>query len=430
LVIVIPLKFRIWDFCFLTGAVVKIFYVLLILLAITRFFGEIAVRLKQPAVVGELLSGILLGVLVSRYSAVFPILSGLNDNEVFAAITNLGVFFLMLLAGIEMHPRKLLHGSAEAFSVACGGMVLPLGLGLLIGWFFLPASNFRFAQMMFLGVTLAVTAVPIAVKVLMELNKLNTRIGQITVSAALFDDVLNLLLLAVLTALMSKNQAIDALGLMKLSGEIILFFVITAGVGLYVLPSLEKLATHLLQDESEFAVILLIALGFAVLAEELELHFIIGAFAAGLFFTKRSMTPQLYDSIKTKIAGLTNGFLAPIFFASIGLQLDAKALTAVPGFLALLVIVAMLGKLIGAGLPAKWIGLSRREAIEVGISMSARGVVMLIVADIALRAGLFEQPVPAPPIVAHMFSAIVMVAIITTLLTPIILRQLLKRSHE
>ena len=374
----------------------EILYVLLILLAITRFFGEIAVRLKQPPLVGELISGVLLGILVNHYSTAFPILAGLTEDKVFTAITNLGVFFLMLFAGIEMHPRKLFSGSAGSFSVALGGMVVPLGLGLLMGWVFLPTSSLRFAQMMFLGVALAVTAVPVAVKVLMELNKLNTRMGQITVAAALFDDVLNLLLLAVLTALIHKGQSIDTLGLLKLSGKILLFFAITAGFGLYLLPRLERLVKHLLHDESEFAVLLLIALGFAVLAEELELHFIIGAFIAGLFFTKRSITPQLYDSINNKIAGVTNGFLAPIFFASIGLQLDAKALTAVPGFLALLAVVAMLGKLVGAGLPAKLIGFSNREATEIGISMSARGVVMLIVADIALRAGLFEQPAPAP----------------------------------
>jgi Kef-type K+ transport system membrane component KefB len=409
---------------------VEIFYVLLILLAITRFFGEIAVRLRQPAVVGQLISGIFLGMLVHHYSTAFPILSGLTDDEVFTAITNLGVFFLMLLAGIEMHPRKLLKGSAGSFSVALGGMGVPLALGLLIGWVFLPPSNLRFAQMMFLGVALAVTAVPVAVKVLMELDKLNTRMGQITVSAALFDDVLNLLLLAVLTALISKGQSIDTVGLLQLSGQIALFFVITIGVGLYLLPKLERLAGQLLQEESEFATLLLVALSFALLAEELKLHFIIGAFAAGLFFTKRSSTTRLYENIKKKIAGLTNGFLAPIFFASIGFQLDAKALAAIPGFLALLVLVALLGKLVGAGLPAKWIGLSSREAMEVGISMSARGVVMLIVADIALRAGLFEQPSPAPPVVAHMFSAVVMVAIITTLLTPIILRRLVQRSYE
>jgi Kef-type K+ transport system membrane component KefB len=409
---------------------VEILYVLLMLLAVTRFFGEIAVRLRQPALVGELVSGIILGMLVTRYSGAFPVLSRLTEDEVFTAITNLGVFFLMLLAGIEMHPRKLLEGSAGSFSVAVGGMVLPLGLGLLIGWLFLPVSSLRSAQIMFLGVALSVTAVPVAVKILMELNKLNTRMGQITVSAALFDDVLNLLLLAVLTAVIPQSRAMNTLGLVKLGGEIILFFLLTAGVGFFLLPKLERLVKHLLHDESEFAVLLLIALGFAVLAEELELHFIIGAFVAGLFFTKRSITPELYDSIKNKVAGLTNGFLAPIFFASIGLQLDAGALTSVPGFLALLVIVAMLGKLLGAGLPAKWLGLGSREAIQIGISMSARGVVMLIVADIALRAGLFEQPSPTPPIVANMFSTIVMVAIITTLLTPILLRRLVNKGHK
>jgi Kef-type K+ transport system membrane component KefB len=109
----------IWNSCFIWGAIVEILYVLLILLAITRFFGEVAVRLRQPPLVGELISGILLGMLVNRYSTAFPILSGLTDNEVFTAITDLGVFFLMLFAGIEMHPRKLLTGAANWLAPDC-----------------------------------------------------------------------------------------------------------------------------------------------------------------------------------------------------------------------------------------------------------------------------------------------------------------------
>ena len=117
--------------------------------------------------------------------------------------------------------------------------------------------------------------------------------------------------------------------------------------------------------------------------------------------------------------------MAPLFFASIGLHLDAAAMFNVPLFVFLLVLIAILGKLIGAGLPAYWSGLDRRDALGVGTGMSARGAVELIIADIALRAGLFNHPDPTPDIVNYMFSAVVLMALITTLVTPVALQRIL-----
>lgn len=157
---------------------------------------------------------------------------------------------------------------------------------------------------------------------------------------------------------------------------------------------------------------------------------IIGAFMAGLFFERRMVGNQTYDRVKTKISGTTNGFLAPVFFASIGLQLSFDAVTATPLFLVIFVVVAVLVKVIGTSLPAYWLGLSKVEAASVGFGMCARGAVELIIADIALKAGLFSQPSPTPVIVEALFSAVVLMSVFTTLLAPIALRLIMASADS
>jgi Kef-type K+ transport system membrane component KefB len=178
-------------------------------------------------------------------------------------------------------------------------------------------------------------------------------------------------------------------------------------------------------DELEFSFFIIVALIFANLAELLGMHFILGAFIAGLFFGRRTIDSQVYDDVKGRVSGITTGFLAPIFFASIGLHLNLGAVTGIPLFLAILIVIAFLTKLIGASVPAAIMGLNRRDSLMVGVAMSGRGAVELIIADIALRAGLFSKPEPVPPVIDHMFSAIVLVAILTTLMVPVGLRLIL-----
>ena len=406
----------------------EIFYVLLILLVITRAFGELAVRFQQPALVGELLSGILLGAIIKLSPSSFPIMNSLTENEIFTAITDLGIFFLMLMAGLEMHPKAIAEKSKGALSIAIGGLIIPLLVGFLVGWFYLPQSDYRLAQILFIGTALAITAVPVAVKVLMDLGKLDSTAGKMIVSAAIVDDILGLLLLAVLTAVVRTGQLPHWTGLLQLSGQILLFLVIVTGIGLFILPRLERVIGKSVIEEFEFSALLAVAFGFAVLAEALHMHFILGAFAAGLFFTKRTMDDQVFKGVQDRVSGITTGFLAPVFFASIGLHLDVAAFANIPMFLLILIVAAVGCKLVGAGAIARWVGLSGKDSLIVGIGMSGRGAVELIIADIALRAGLFSQPDPTPPIVANLFSAIVIMAVVTTLITPIGLRFIMSRE--
>lgn len=406
----------------------EILYVLLVLLIATRLLGEIAVRLGQPALVGELLAGVLIGLAVAQESRSLPVLASLPESAVFNAITDLGIFFLMLMAGLELKPSKLAQASGSAVLVAVGGLMLPLAMGTGLGLAILPASELRTAQSLFLGVALSITAVPVSVGVLLSLGRLDTPMGRLIVSAAIFDDVLSLVLLALLTAVLRTGSIPDVVSLLWLLGQIGLFFAVVVPAGRYALPWLGRRIVHFREPEFELSFLVLAGLAFAVFAEALSMHFLIGAFLAGLFFVHRTIGQQTYEDVFNKVSGLTHGFFAPVFFASIGLHLDGSALREAPGFVAALLLVATLGKVVGAGLPARLAGLSGRDALAVGMGMNARGAVELIVADVALRAGLFSSPDPPPALVTSMYSAVVVTAVVTTLGTPLALRWLYRRE--
>jgi Kef-type K+ transport system membrane component KefB len=302
-------------------------------------------------------------------------------------------------------------------------MVLPMALGIGLGWAFLPDSDAFLAQSLFLGTALSITAVPATVRILMDLGMLESRSGQTIVSAAVFDDILSLILLAWLTALIGAEPGSGfALGPLLL--KVLVFFAITTVIGVFVYPLGGRLMRRIKQREFEFSALLVGGLAFSVLAELLDLHFIVGAFMAGLFFGRKTIDELAYDDVRSKVSAMTFGFLAPIFFASVGLNLDFSAVLAVPAFLVWLLLAAFVGKLIGAGVAARWVGLTRQEAAAVGVGMSARGAVELVIADIALEAGLFEVVPGTAPVVEHIFSAVVIMAVLTTLVTPLLLKRI------
>ncbi len=407
-----------------------LFYILLILLLISRTFGAVAHQLGQPGLVGELIAGIAIGLVL--HGTGLDLLEGgaLVDNPVFIALTDLGIFFLMLMAGLELRPEELREASVSAFVIAVAGMIVPLAAGFGLGWWLLPASDVRFAQAPFLGTALAVTAVPVAARVLLDLGRLDSPVGRAIISAAVVDDVLSLILLSVLTGLLQTGALLDPAGLGLLAGKTALFFLVAWLIGRYLIPPVGRAIGRVGVEEVEISTVLVIGFAYAWLAELVGLHFIVGAFLAGLYVRRRTIGPSTYDEVKKRITGLTYGFLAPLFFVSIGLHVAPAALVEVPLFALALTVLAFLAKLIGAGVPAGLAGYGRADALAIGIGMSGRGAVELIIADIALRAGLFSEPEPVPPIVANLFSAVVIMAIVTTIATPLLLRPIFSRGGE
>jgi Kef-type K+ transport system membrane component KefB len=403
----------------------EILYLILALLVVTRVFAEFAERANLPAIVGELVAGVALGFVLQGSYEPIAVLSSACESETFIALASLGMFFLMLLAGIRMEPLDFARTSKLAIGVALGGMIVPVGAGLLLGLAVLPDSPYKLVQSLFLGTALAITAVPVAVRIFMDLGQLDSPVGRTVIAAALWDDLLSLFLLALLVAAIG-GQASDVDQLQAaflLLGNVLAYFAIAIPVGLYIFPLVGKYLRHLHFPEVDFTMLLIAALAYAVFAQLMGLHFIIGAFVAGMFFHPNVVDKHVYERVEQQMSGITRGFLAPIFFVSVGLYLDFSAIVKVPGFVTVLILIAFVSKLIGSGLPAYWIGHSKREALMVGIGMSGRGAVELIVAGVALEAGLFLQPYPTPPIVESLFSAIVLMALVTTIATPILLHR-------
>jgi Kef-type K+ transport system membrane component KefB len=408
----------------------ELLYVLLVLLVVTRACSELAVRLHQPALVGELMGGVLIGVAASAWLSEGSAIVELGSDETFQGVLDLSVFFLMLLAGVETRPSDLAKASKSGLPIAIAGMLVPLVLGFFLGWWWLPASQWKFPQSLFIGVALAVTAVPVAVKVLMDLGTLRSKVGQVVIAAAVIDDVLSLILLAMLTALIEVEEVLTLGAIAEILARVALFMSAAWFIGRFVLVRVGKLVRKLELEYAEFSLLVIFGLAMAVLAEVLEMHFLIGAFAAGVLFTRHVVGDPAYRKLVEQTEALTLGFLAPVFFASIGIHLNLGAVLGAPLFLLLLLLFATMGKVLGAGVAASLCGFDRRSSLAIGSAMNARGAVEIIIADIALRAGLFDHPDPAPPAVQYLFSAVVMMAIVTTLATPVALRRLLRGHVE
>jgi len=402
----------------------ELLIVILIVVIVARFAGELMERAGYMALLGELLAGVVLGVFIAY--GPFPHLDRFVDNEVFKAIASLGMLFLMLVTGMEMDVKELAKASKVGLLVAVGGVALPLGLGYVLGLVFLPESGYKVVQSLFLGVALSITAVPVLSRVLIELKQIHTKLGHTIMNAAIMDDILGLILLTVLTTMIVAGGAPSAGEFGLLIAKVVGFFVLALAIGQFLMPYLGRRLHKLKSKEIEFTIALAIALTFGFAAEYAGMHFIIGALIAGMFLRGGTFGAEVVADLESKFSGITLGFLAPIFFVSIGMHVDLSALGTAPLFVLALLVAAIAGKVLGCGIPARLAGFSTRESLFIGVGMNGRGAVEIIVAAVALEAGLFTHPAPTPPLVTAIFSSIVIVAIVTTIMVPLGLKPLLK----
>lgn len=405
----------------------EILVVILIIVGSARLGGELMERLGLPGLLGELLVGVLLGFLLLTVPGKTMEILKIQEDPFFRGLLDVAIFFLMFMAGLEVRLRDVVQASRIGIPVAIGGVVFPLLLGLWVGWIFIPPSQYKFAQCLFLGVALAITAIPVSVRALMDLGHLRSRVGTTIINAAVIDDIIGIVLLGFLTTFLSVGSVPSASSALLMLGRPVLFFGIAVPVALYVVPFIDQRLPSAKSAELHFTVGMCFGLAMAILAELLGMHFMIGAFVAGLLLSEWTIhSKTVLEDLKEKMSGVTLGFLAPIFFVSIGLHLDLSAFNEALWFTIYLLAAAIAGKVLGSGLLARLAGVTWRESIAIGVGMNGRGAVELVVASVALEAGLFTQPVPPPPVVSAMFSAVVIIAIITTLMTPIGLRVLLR----
>ena len=366
--------------------------------------GWISQQLRQPAVLGELLAGLILGPSIINFMHLPPFTDRAVEETVLH-LAELGVICLMFIAGLEIDLGDMLKAGRVSTLAGVIGVIVPLALGTATAGLFGYAGN----AALFIGIILTATSVSISAQTLMELRMLRRREGLALLGAAVIDDVLVILILSLFTAFATGAGSVGEIAgvLIKMIG----YLAVAAALGAFVVPRLAHWVHRQPISEGLTAIVLVTAMAFAWAAEEVGgLAAITGAFIAGVGLSRS----PLRDDIERGLRSITYGFLVPIFFVSIGLRADVRAIgpADVP-FACVIAIVAILSKVIGCGLGAYWGGFSRREALRVGVGMISRGEVGLIVAAVGIQLQL---------ITASTFAIVVIVALVTTLITPALLR--------
>ena len=376
-----------------------------VVLIVAKLAGELASHWDQPPVLGQLLGGLLLGVCLSFVDNA-PLRAAGTE---LGSLANLGVVLLMFLAGLETDWDQLRATGKAAFVAASFGVVVPLigGFALAV-WFGLPTI-----EALFVGVIMTATSVSITAQTLMEMGSLQTVEGATVLGAAVIDDVIGLVVFSLVVALTSSGAEQSNLG--WLAAYLLLFFVASATVAPWLISRLLLLAERLRGAEALLAIALAIGLLYGVAAERAGLAAITGAYVAGLLINRRNAYPEITE--RTKV--LAYGLFVPVFLVKTGMDAHLEALGTALVFVLATTVMAVAAKILGCGIGARMCGLSPQQSLVVGVGMISRGEVALVVATLALASGAISQAV---------FGATVVVVVATTLVTPPLLRLVLRRA--
>jgi len=396
-----------------------------LLLLVGRLMGEAAQRIGQPAVMGQLVGGLLLGPSLfgwlwpAAQHAIFP--GGAEQKSMIQAVAQLGVLMLLLLTGMETDLQLVRRVGRAAVTVAAAGVAVPFACGFALGEFLpaalLPNPDARLVTAIFLGTALSISSVKIVAMVVREMNFMRRDLGQIIVAAAILEDTIGWVIIAVAFGLASAGT-IDIWTVGRAIIGTGLFMAVSFTIGRRVVFRLIRWANDNFQ--SEFPVIttiLVIMVAMALTTQLIGVNTVLGAFVAGILIGE---SPILTRHIEEQLRGLIVALFMPVFFGLSGLSADLTVLRhANLALLAVgLILIASIGKFAGAFVGGKLGGLSRAESLALGCGMNARGSTEVIVASIGLSIGVLNQ---------NLFTLIVTMAVVTTMAMPAMLRWALKR---
>ncbi|MCQ6560025.1 cation:proton antiporter [Paenibacillus mendelii] len=372
---------------------VMFYLTILIIILATKLAGDLSVRIGQPAVVGKLLIGIIIGP---------AMLGWVTNSTIIDELSEIGVLMLMFMAGLETNMDDLKRSFKSSLAVATGGIILPFLGGYLIGL----AIGMETSHSVFLGLLLSATSVSISVQSLKDLGLLKSRESTTILGAAILDDILVVVLLAFVMSIFGGQDVNLAL----VVGKKFVFFLL---VGLFIWQGIKwvmRWLAPLRVTESVISAGLIVCFFLAYVAEQFGVAGIIGAFAAGLAISQTNYK----EEVEHKLEPIAYTIFVPIFFVSVGFSVSFKGIGDQIWLLIVITIVAILTKLVGSGIGARLTGFSTRSSIGIGSGMVSRGEVALIIATIGLQAGLLEQ---------KYFTVLVIAVIITTLVTPFLLKK-------
>lgn len=384
---------------------------LAIIMISTKILGLFTRKIHMPAVVGALVAGVILG------PSCLNLITLTGDTGIFLEqMAEIGVILLMFNAGLETDLSELKKNGVASFVTALIGVIVPL-LGGFLGYAFFFHTDFsdydEVLKAVFVGVVLTATSVSITVETLREMGKLKGKVGTTILGAAVIDDIIGIIVLTIVTSL--KDTSVSPITVVL---KIVLYFVFIA-VLIFVLTKLKVFVEE--QDEKRRTAIICVALCF-ILSYISEEYFgiadITGAYFAGLMLCTMKVGP--YVARRCEIPSYL--IFSPVFFASVGLKVTLGGMDAsIWIFAIILLVIAILSKVVGCGLGAKICGCTGKEAFQVGIGMISRGEVALIVAQKGYASGMLDDV---------LFAPIVLVVIVTTLITPILLKLVMKDNDS
>lgn len=367
-----------------------------VMIIAVKLLGDLAVRVGQPSVLGKLLAGVLIG------PAVLGFVEPSAWVEVFAEI---GVLLLMFLAGLETDLKGLNENRVSSLAVAAGGILVPLAGGYAVGLWL----GLEYGHAIFLGLLLSATSVSISVQTFRELGKLSSREAVTVLGAAIADDILVVIGLAVVLGLLTTS----GVSLFQVVGLMAAFAVLAVLMVWKGIPLLLRLSARLSITEPVLSVGMVIVLLMAVAAEYSGMAGIIGAFAAGLAVSRT----EFKEKVERGVEPIAYSVFVPVFFVSIGLYVSFDGLSAQWVPLLVLAVLAVLSKMIGSGLGARMTGFGARSSLVIGSGMVSRGEVALIIAAIGLGNGLVPE---------ELYTTFILVIVFTTVAAPPLLKWSLK----
>lgn len=388
----------------------QLFISVVIILVATRLLGEFSQRLRLPPLVGELAAGIIIGPYVLKL---------ITPDQSLNVISDLGVFFLMLLAGLQMDPREIRKAGLSGGILSVIAFALPFLGGLGIAALF----GLGFLQSMFIGLLLSITAVPVSTIVLMQFGILETKVGNTVITAAVINDIFSLVVLSIVLQLHGANGApVNITETMINSVIKILLFI----GGIFLIDILFRKANTWFQrrgayffeklhtKEAAFGILLISTILVSVVAQVvIGLHFIIGTFFSGLIVYKEIIRRENFERVYGIISAISFGFFAPIFFAVIGININMDSIANNLPFLIVLAIVAVVTKVGGGYIGSRLIKFSKDESLAIAFLMNGRGMVELVIASIGFTSGIIDSTI---------FSITVTIGWATTILAPILSR--------
>ncbi len=370
----------------------KLFFLLEIgiLLLGANIGGIISKKLKQPAVLGQILVGIVLGMGI------------MEKSEFVNHISEIGVILLMFIAGLETDVNELKASGASSTTIAIAGVIFPV---VLVGVAaYLMTGNLIIS--LFLGIISTATSVSISVQTLQEMGFLKTRQGIGILGAAIIDDIIGIILLTLMIGVVSPASD-SSIGMVSL--KIFMFFVIAIVIGAIFIKVISRIGTTSNLNKKIVSYALIACLGMAFLSEEMGVAAITGAYFAGVIF---SMTPY-HHKVSHDVQLIAYSFFTPVFFVGIGLGVDMGSIAMAIGLGLTILILGVIGKIFGCGLGAKMMGFNNKHSLQIGIGMVPRAEVAIIITNLGVQIGILGQ---------KEFGAVILMVVATTLMTPSLLK--------